>query len=138
MRDEGRLESVAQPAAGASYAAKIDGDDAAIDWRLARRRSTVASARSIRRRARAAAIGGRKIKVWRASPEESTGDAPPGRVVAADARGIVVACGEGMLRIVEIQQAGGRRMDAAAFVAGRHVAAGSSFDVGPARAALTG
>jgi methionyl-tRNA formyltransferase len=38
-----------------------------------------------------------------------------------------VACGGGTLRIEEIQPAGGRRMDAAAFAAGRRLEPGASF-----------
>jgi methionyl-tRNA formyltransferase len=52
-------------------------------------------------------------------------------VLAADAAGVVVACGEGALRITELQPASGRRMDAAAFVAGRRIAAGARFDTQP-------
>jgi methionyl-tRNA formyltransferase len=36
------------------------------------------------------------------------------------------------LRITELQPAGGRRMSAAAFVAGRRIAPGQRFDVTPA------
>jgi methionyl-tRNA formyltransferase len=42
-----------------------------------------------------------------------------------------VACGDGALRITEMQPAGSRRMPAAAFVAGRRIAAGDRFDVAP-------
>ena len=38
--------------------------------------------------------------------------------------GLVVACGEGSLRITELQKAGGKRMDAAAFLAGNPLATG--------------
>jgi methionyl-tRNA formyltransferase len=52
-------------------------------------------------------------------------------VLAASAAGIVVACGQGALRITELQPAGGRMMSAAAFVAGRGVAAGDAFVAAP-------
>jgi methionyl-tRNA formyltransferase len=50
-------------------------------------------------------------------------------VLAAGAAGVVVACGEAALRVVELQPAGGRRMNAAAFVAGRRLTPGATFDV---------
>ncbi len=37
---------------------------------------------------------------------------------------LVVACGEGTLRLLELQKAGARRMDAAAFLAGGKIAPG--------------
>jgi len=52
-------------------------------------------------------------------------------VLAASPAGIDVACGEGALRVLEIQRAGGRRVPASALVAGRFVAAGARF-VAPA------
>jgi methionyl-tRNA formyltransferase len=55
----------------------------------------------------------------------------PGEVLATNADGIVVACGDGALRLAEIQPAAGRRMPAAAFGAGRRIAPGQRFDVAP-------
>jgi methionyl-tRNA formyltransferase len=49
-------------------------------------------------------------------------------VLAADPRGIVVACGEGALALIEVQPAGGKAMTAAAFVAGHRVKPGDRFD----------
>ena len=46
------------------------------------------------------------------------GKGEPGRVLAADAQGIVVACGEGALRLVELQKPGGKRLAAAEFLKG--------------------
>lgn len=53
----------------------------------------------------------------------------PGLIVAADPRqGLMVACGTGFLRIREVQPAGRRRMDAAAWVRGRGPRAGDRFE----------
>jgi methionyl-tRNA formyltransferase len=46
-------------------------------------------------------------------------------VLRADARGIVVACGEGALRVTTLQLPGGRPMPAEAFVAGHPDIAGA-------------
>jgi methionyl-tRNA formyltransferase len=132
LQADGALALTPQPARGATYAAKIDKAEAAIDWR--------ANAAAIGRRVRAldpapgatATIGGLPVKVWKAEPTMAASPGtPPGAVLAADAAGVVVACGEGALRITELQPAGGRRMDAAAFVAGRRIAAGARFDTQP-------
>jgi methionyl-tRNA formyltransferase len=41
--------------------------------------------------------------------------------------GIVVACGEGGLAVRELQRAGGKRMSAAAFLAGHRLAPNARF-----------
>ena len=112
-----------QPPEGATYARKIERDDARIDWD--------AAAAAIDRRVRAfepepgafTFNGAERIKVRAAFPREGAG-AEPGTVVSAGAHGIDVACGQGVLRIVELQPAGGRRMPASAYVAGRGIAQG--------------
>jgi methionyl-tRNA formyltransferase len=129
LRDAGRLVSTAQPEAGVTYAPKIDKSEAAVDWNL----PAVTLARQVRAFDPApgatAALGRQTVKLWRARPEPATTPGvPPGLVLAADAAGIVVACGEGALRVTELQAAGGRRMGAAAFVAGRRLARGDAFD----------
>jgi methionyl-tRNA formyltransferase len=126
-----------QPDDGSTYAAKIERAEAAIDWR--------AGAAAIDRRIRAfdpapgafTAFAGDLVKLWRADAAVGRGGAA-GTIVAAGPEGLVVACGEGLLRINELQPAGGRRMDAAAFVAGRRVAPGQHFDVSVVPTAAAG
>jgi methionyl-tRNA formyltransferase len=48
-------------------------------------------------------------------------------VLSADERGIVVACGEGALRLEELQLEGKKRMDARAFLAGHPLSPGARF-----------
>ena len=68
------------------------------------------------------ALQGKTVKVFRTQVGEETA-AAPGTVVAADKRGIAVACGDGrVLRITELQPEGGKRMAAAAYLAGHPIA----------------
>jgi methionyl-tRNA formyltransferase len=53
------------------------------------------------------------------------GQGAPGEVIAP---GPVVACGEGALRLTELQRAGGKRGPAAAFLQARPIAPGERFD----------
>lgn len=49
-------------------------------------------------------------------------DKQPGTVVAAGKEGIDVACGDGrLLRILELQAPGGKRMSAASYLAGHPI-----------------
>ncbi len=120
----GDLQAVAQPDAGVTYAHKVGKTEAAIDW--------TEPAVQIERRLRAfdpapgasTELDGEPIKCWRADIVAAR-DGVPGRVLGADARGIVVACGDGALALTELQRAGGRRLSAAAFLQGRPVAVGA-------------
>lgn len=68
-------------------------------------------------------IGGEPVKLWRAQVVEKHTDAGPGTIVAAGKQGIDVACGElqHVLRILELQPQGGKRMTAAAYLAGHPI-----------------
>lgn len=119
----GGLQATPQPEAGVSYAHKIEKAESAIDWRQ--------DAAQIARRLRAfdpfpggqAQLEGETLKIWRAEPAEGRG--APGEVLAADAGGLLVACGQGALRLLELQRAGGKRLGAAAFLQSRPMAPGS-------------
>ncbi|MET0519681.1 MAG: methionyl-tRNA formyltransferase [Burkholderiaceae bacterium] len=118
-----------QPADGVSYAHKIEKAEAQIDWRQ--------DAAQIERRLRAfdpfpgglSGLDGEAIKIWRAEvcAGGGAGAAQPGRVLAVDEQGIVVACGSGALRLTELQRAGGKRLPASAFLRARPVPVGALF-----------
>ena len=69
------------------------------------------------------AITGEPIKLWGAQVVEQHTDALPGTIVAAGKQGIDVACGEfnHILRILELQPPGKKRMTAAAYLAGNPI-----------------
>jgi methionyl-tRNA formyltransferase len=52
----------------------------------------------------------------------------PGEILSADKNSVVVACGQGALRILELQREGGRRMSAAEFLAGHPLKPGGKFN----------
>ncbi|HSC80546.1 MAG TPA: methionyl-tRNA formyltransferase [Chitinolyticbacter sp.] len=112
-----------QPAEGVTYAEKLKKEEAQIDWRL--------PATEIDRTIRAfnpfpsaqTLLDGTPLKIWAASTAAGAGEA--GTVLACGKDGIVVACGAGALRIAELQKAGAKRVDAAAFLAGNPLAVGS-------------
>ncbi len=115
-----------QPPEGVTYAAKISKDEAPIDWRR--------PAAEVERRMRAfdpfpgatASLAGETFKCWRGAAEPGVG--APGQVLAADARGIIVACGEGALRLTELQRAGGRRLAAREFLQRSGLQEGQRFE----------
>ena len=122
------LVACGQDGTAATYAAKIDKREALIDWsekatiieRKVRAFNPVPGASSV--------FNGERIKIWRAQAERGV-SAPPGTVCEAGAAGIIVACGGDGLRLLELQRAGGKRLPAAAFIAGFAMARGARFGV---------
>lgn len=123
----GELTARPQPATGVTYAHKIDKAEARLDWRR--------PARELERAVRAfdpfpgavASVGGVLLKLWRAEVVERAG--APGQVLAADADGLVIACGTGALKITELQQAGGRRQAAAVVLPKLPLTVGQQIDL---------
>lgn len=108
---EGRAHPIAQQHEQASYAPKITKQDAIINWK----KSAIHIDRQIRAFnpwpiARTEA-GDQTLRVHqaRALLDEST-DKEPGTIVSLDRAGILVATGEGLLRIETIQFAGGKAL----------------------------
>jgi methionyl-tRNA formyltransferase len=126
----GQLAATPQPAAGATYAAKVMNVDTFVDWR----RDAAALDRQIRALApQPGAAGtwhGEPVKIRRALAVEGHREAEPGPIVGVTAAGVDVACGTGILRVTEVQPAGGRAIPAHAFAVGRRVGPGDRFGNG--------
>ncbi|MCR6664619.1 MAG: methionyl-tRNA formyltransferase [Methyloversatilis sp.] len=118
----GRVRPVPQPADGACYAAKIGKAEAALDFR----RPAVELERAIRAfnpfPGGLMTVEGTPIKLWRARVEPTSGE--PGRILAVGDEGVVIACGEGALRVTELQKPGGKRLPAADFLHGHPLVVG--------------
>ena len=69
--------------------------------------------------------GGDIMKVWKAEETENPASAAPGEILCADGKqGLVIAAGEGAVRVMEIQAQGGKRMNARDYLRGHPLAAG--------------
>ncbi len=123
--ERGELREDIQPAEGVTYAAKLDKAEAGLDWRL----PAAQLDRAIRAfnpfPGAAARFDGQAVKIWSAEPILATGE--PGSVLQAGNDGIVVACGDGALRLTELQKAGGKRLAAADFLRGFALEPGQRF-----------
>lgn len=109
------LARVPQANAGITYAEKILKSEAEIDWAL--------SAKEIDQRIRAfnpfpgasSNLNGQTIKFWNsrlAGVQASSTTGNPGDVLGFSSYGVYIQCGEGVLEVLEMQKAGGRKIDA--------------------------
>jgi methionyl-tRNA formyltransferase len=108
-----------QDAAGVTYAEKLGKEEARLDWR----RSAVELDRAVRGYnpwpVAYTEYKGQPLRLWRAEPLATETPDEPGTVLAAGGEGIHVATGDGVLRILELQAAGGRIQSASDFANGR-------------------
>ncbi len=128
----GGLASVPQDEALVTYAHKLEKAEAAIDWHQ--------SAVEISRQVRAfnpfpvaqSFLRGEVCRIWMAtavtelSGIDASHHAVPGDVLDTS-NGILVACGEGALRITELQAPGGKRLNAQVFIQGHALKMGDRF-----------
>lgn len=123
--EAGRAHRVKQPTEGASYAAKIEKEECAVDF--------TAPAKQVADKIRALSPiptafchhRGKLLKLLFAAPTEGTG--APGEVIATDGVGagsVTVACGQGAVKIYSLIPEGKGKMSAGDFVRGRKIEKG--------------
>ncbi|HXH45606.1 MAG TPA: methionyl-tRNA formyltransferase [Bradyrhizobium sp.] len=120
--ERGGLQLKAQSEDGVTYAAKIEKAEARIDWTL--------PARAVLRHIHGlspfpgawAELDGARVKILRC--ELTKGAGAPGDVLDDQ---LTVACGDGAIRIIELQREGKARMQAADFLRGVPLKSGSKF-----------
>lgn len=115
-----RLPATPQPAQGVNYAHKIEKAESTIHWQL--------PATVIGQRIRAfdpfpgasTQAQGEVIKLWAGAVVDVALPAgvQPGQIIQADEHGVLVACGQGAMRLAVLQRAGGKRLAAADFLRG--------------------
>lgn len=149
----GKIQPVPQPAEDVSHAPKIKKEDGRIDWNMSakiiwnRLRAFTPWPGAFTFWLGVPPSGGNGIRIG-GPPEGGTPNAPRpillkiwkaetvaveqsgriGEILQADKTGIIVGCGENALRILELQREGGRRMNAAEFLAGHALNVGEKFE----------
>ena len=131
-------QGTAQPADGATLAPRIDTADATVDW-SARADEVARHIRSVTPRPGAVTtLAGARLKVADAtvapsSLEDSPDGSEPGTILAVDGADVLVRCGEGAVRVGQVQVAGRPWTSAGDQVRGRRLAVGMVLgaDVAP-------
>ena len=110
------------------YAPKIDREATRVNWgRDAREVSRTIRAYDPRPGA-FATVGGREVKLFGARLAPRQESSKHGDVIAVGDDGLVVACAEGAVRVLQVQPAGKRRMSAGEWLRGRGIAVGQRFE----------
>ena len=117
---DGTVKRVPQDPVQVTYAPMLSRALSPIDW--------TQSARAIHNKVRGLnpwpatstdVISGDTVKIYRSAVLDKTVSAQPGTIVAAGKEGIDIACGDGqVLRVLELQAPGSRRMAAADYLRG--------------------
>ncbi|PLX80518.1 MAG: methionyl-tRNA formyltransferase [Desulfuromonas sp.] len=118
----GTLERIQQDDARSSYAPLMKKEDGRIDWQL--------TANAIHNLIRGldpwpsayTCLEGQVLKLADSAPAEGNGE--PGEIVSAGPEGVVVGCGEGLLRVGALQLPGKKMLPAADFLRGRKLESG--------------
>ena len=116
--EHGQAQAIRQDDSMANYAHKLDKAEAELDWQR--------PAAELDRLIRAfnpwpvaqTQFQGSSLRIWQATPLPDSTTATPGTIIAASKQGIDVATGAGVLRLLQLQKAGSKAMDAAAFING--------------------
>jgi methionyl-tRNA formyltransferase len=123
----GQAREIPQDESAATYASKVDRDATRVNWEQ--------SARVVSRVIRAydprpgafTTVDGEDVKLFGARFAPRPESAPPGTVLSIGDDGLVVACREGAVRLLQVQPSGKRRITPAEWMRGRGISVGQRF-----------
>ena len=114
-------QAPAKPQTGeATYAHKLTAQDAVADWRQSAMRLDRTVRALVHRMPMHSWLGDVRVQMLAAEAVQAQGDAVPGRIIRADRREILVACGTGALRLksLRLNLGKGAALDPAAAING--------------------
>ena len=105
-----------QPEIGVTYAHKLDKQEAKLDWSL--------SSEMLANEVRAfnpwpiceAQVNGERLRIHHAVAIPVTHKQTPGTILLVNQNGLDIACGEGALRLLQVQREGGRMISIADYL----------------------
>jgi methionyl-tRNA formyltransferase len=130
---EGRVTETPQDDSAATYAHRLTREDGVVDW--------TCSASAIHNQIRGlypwphafSFVDGRRLILLRSAIEPGGCADPPGTVIEAAGDRLIVATGDGMLRLISVQPEGKRALSARDFLAGHPLPDRTRFSRDPSR-----
>ncbi|HWY60721.1 MAG TPA: methionyl-tRNA formyltransferase [Rhizomicrobium sp.] len=120
--ERGQVTEQPQSEIGVIYAKKIAKDEGRIDWSKSAGELDCLVRGLAPSPGAFAELKGERLKILYAEPVPGNGT--PGQVIADD---LTVSCGDGALRLLKVQRAGGKAMDAAELLKGFALPPGTQF-----------
>ena len=118
----GTVTRTPQNASEATFAPMLTKALCPIDWTMTMRRITDQVRGLDPWPVATAELGGTRFKIYSVRPTEKKTELAPGTPVALTKRGLEIACGDGVLEILELQADGGKRMRAPDYFRGHPIA----------------
>ena len=118
----GTVTRTPQDASEATFAPMLTKALCPIDWTMTMRRITDQVRGLDPWPVATAELGGTRFKIYSVRPTEKKTELAPGTPVALTKRGLEIACGDGVLEILELQADGGKRMRAPDYFRGHPIA----------------
>ena len=126
--EAGSISPVKQDDSQATLARSLDRDAGAIDWSKTAGDIVNLIRGCTPRPGAFTNVDDTQVKVWRAVVVQPTGrPGEPGEVIDVSRDGVLVAAGEGSVKLIEVQPESRKRMSAGDFARGSDVAVGSRF-----------
>jgi methionyl-tRNA formyltransferase len=127
LLEAGAAQEVPQVESQATYAPKVDRQVTRVNW--------TSDARTVSRMVRAydprpgamTTLDNADVKLFGARLAANASNSNPGEVLSIDRDGLVVACGEGSVRVLQVQPAGKKRMTPDEWARGRGITVGQRF-----------
>ena len=118
----GTVTRTPQNASEATFAPMLTKALCPIDWTMTMRRITDQVRGLDPWPVATAELGGTRFKIYSVRPTEKKTELAPGTPVALTKRGLEIACGDGVLEILELQADGGKRMRTPDYFRGHPIA----------------
>jgi methionyl-tRNA formyltransferase len=126
----GEIQWSPQDHSAATFAPKLERQDAILDWRQGSRPLWFRIRALAPKPGATTTLDGQPLRILSARPHapdalEEDSPAVPGRVRTGHSPALCVATGDGWLEVLRVQRAGGKPLDSAAFLRGHPIAEGS-------------
>jgi methionyl-tRNA formyltransferase len=124
-----KLEPVSQDHSLSTYVKMLKKSDGKIDWNLSSRRICYHINAMTPWPGAFTQLGDKRIKIFKALPNEEPSGCDPGTIFRCDKQGIHVNTGDGCLTILELMGTSGKRLNAGQFLCGNKIDPPVKFDL---------